>query len=86
MKTQAKDQRKLLLLIYSSLCLYLAYLINYRWQGRMPDTFVHSFFIQSNLMFSIWFVLFLVMAFRVLHWTLEAFEVLGAIDKWYQKD
>lgn len=54
------DDELKLLLVCNFFAVYACYLVTYRWAGMVSDRFVPHIFTTSNLLFSIWFVIFLV--------------------------
>ena len=75
-KGQTKNRLKSWLLADVVLCLYLGYLIGYRWNGRLPDSLVPSLFTHTNLLFSLWFVPFLVAYGYALRQTIDELRVV----------
>lgn len=66
--------RLLLFLANTVVGLYVGYLWNYRWGGiGMGDTFVPPIFTQTNLLFSLWFVTFLVIDFVIIQRLIKSF-------------
>ena len=66
--------RLLLLLANFVVGLYVGYLWNYRWGGiGIGDTLVPHIFTQTNLLFSLWFVAFLVIDFVIIQRLIKSF-------------
>lgn len=59
-KDKKSDDELNLLLVCNFFAIYACYLVSYRWTGIVSDRFVPHIFTTSNLLFSIWFVIFLV--------------------------
>lgn len=76
-KTQDANLLKHRLLLFFAnfvVGLYVGYLWNYRWGGiGMSDAYVPSFFTQTNLLFSLWFVTFLVIDFVIIQRLIKSF-------------
>ena len=89
-QNEAKDKDKgknevwlmLMMLINSLTCFYLVYLVDYRWKGVVEGAYVPTIFTTSNLLFSIWFVTFIV---TYLYTAKELIRHLKDVRGWIKK-
>lgn len=73
----------LMMLLNSFDCFYLVYLVDYRWRGKVLGAYVPAIFTSSNLLFSIWFVTFIMM---YIYTAQELLRHLKVIRGWIKKE
>lgn len=83
-KDKGKNEAWLMLMMFinSLTCFYLVYLVDYRWKGVVEGAYVPTIFTSSNLLFSIWFVTFVV---TYLYTAKEIIRNLKVIRGWIKK-